>query len=122
MKLNILTGLLNLALFELNVLARDGIIFLFDHFFSHCPRILLRDIEIAGTRGRVQTDFNGCWLRHDASAFLLKFEARELGRIRRYVNRAIADYSSKSGNLVASIWPFMAFDRKIVFGGRSAFK
>mgnify|MGYP003154120393 FL=1 len=104
------------------MLARNWVVFLFDHFFGHRPRIFLRDVEIAGPRGRVQTDFNGCWLRHDASAFLLEFGARQLGRIQPHVNRAIAGYSSNSGNFWASIWPLTALDRKMVEGGRSALR
>ena len=58
--------LFDFTFFEINVLTDNWVIFLFDHFLSHCPRVLFRDVKIACISCTVKADFNCCWLRHGA--------------------------------------------------------
>ncbi len=46
------------------MLSQNRIIFANNHFFSHGTRILFRDIEMSGVRGRVQADFDCGRFRH----------------------------------------------------------
>jgi len=56
--------LLYLALFELHVLARNGIILPDNHLFRHRPGILFGDIKEACASGAVEANFNCGWLGH----------------------------------------------------------
>ena len=78
LKLNQAKRLFNLAFFEIDVLADDGVIFLFDHFFSHCTGVLFGYVKIACAGCRIQTDFNGCWLRHGSR---LSCSSRHIDRV-----------------------------------------
>jgi len=50
--------LLNLALFELDMLAHDGVIFIHHQLFSLGACVLLRHVEEAGIRSGVHADLD----------------------------------------------------------------
>jgi hypothetical protein len=56
--------LLNLCFFELDVLARDGIIFLKNELFSRRARIFLRDVEESSSGRRQQLNLLSNGLSH----------------------------------------------------------
>jgi hypothetical protein len=60
-------NLLNLAFLVIDVLARDGIIFLHDHFLGLGAGILLGHVEMTRIRRRVQPDLDRVDLRHRLS-------------------------------------------------------
>ena len=57
-------GLLDLAFFVLDVLARDGVVLPHAHLLGHGARVLLGHIEEARARSRVQADLNRGRLGH----------------------------------------------------------
>jgi hypothetical protein len=57
-------GLFDLGFLELDMLARDGIIFAKRQLFRLVARIFLGDIEKAGVSSADQFDFHSGWLRH----------------------------------------------------------
>jgi hypothetical protein len=65
-------GLFDLGFLELDMLARDGIIFAERHLFRLIPGVFLRYIEEAGVSAADETDFDGGWLRH---GLFLRFES-----------------------------------------------
>jgi hypothetical protein len=52
-------GLLDLGFLELDVLARDRIVFLLDQLVGHGARVLLGDVIEAGVRGGDELDLDG---------------------------------------------------------------
>ena len=61
--------LLDLGFLELDVLARDRIIFLESEFLGLRAGVLLRDVEIAGVGGREQLDLERGGLGHGVASF-----------------------------------------------------
>lgn len=47
--------------------ANNRVIFVYDHFFSHRPRVLFGYVKVAGARGRVQAYLDCGWLGHDSA-------------------------------------------------------
>src|SRR3954454_10397359 len=59
--------LFDLGFLELDVLARDGVVFAEGHLLGDVPRILLRHIIEAGVGGADELDLDGGRLGHDSS-------------------------------------------------------
>ncbi len=57
-------GLLDFAFLELDMLARDGIVFLDHHLLCHGARILLRHVKKSRARCAVEPNLDGGWLGH----------------------------------------------------------
>ncbi len=51
-------ALFDLAFFEINVFAGNGVVFLDHHLFRHGARILPGDVEKSGPRRAVESDFH----------------------------------------------------------------
>src|SRR3954464_8295374 len=65
---------LDLGFLELDVLARDGIVFAEGHLLGDVPRILLGDVEEAGVGGADELDLDGGRLGHDSLSKILGSE------------------------------------------------
>ena len=85
----IMINLLDFAFFEFYVLARNRVIFFKDEFFRHCTGVLLRHIEKACIRSRIEAYLHGCWFGHRAlpSAEVNSKRARKI-RIARWKSRS----------------------------------
>jgi hypothetical protein len=57
-------GLLDLAFFKVDVLARNRIVFLENQLFRARARVLLGHVEVACAGRAEELDLLGCWLRH----------------------------------------------------------
>src|SRR4051812_7011111 len=57
-------SLLDLAFFEVDVLAHDGVVLLQRQLFGHGAGVLLGHVEEAGIRRGVEADLDGGWLGH----------------------------------------------------------
>src|SRR5688572_22725359 len=80
---------LDLGFLELDVLARDGIIFAEAHLLGDVPRILLGDVEKARVGGADELDLHRGRLGHD-SLFQIWMYEKIKRRCRRHLRRACA--------------------------------
>src|SRR3954470_11268080 len=73
----------DLRFLELDMLARDGVVFAEGHLLGDVPRILLGDVEEAGVGGADELDLDRGRLGHDS------LSSREVGEKRKRRNRRL---------------------------------